>query len=103
MRYYATLLSDTGKEIGKGGNEFIRVDLKDKTRSRVATVIMRKEKDKLIVDCSSWKGDENIQTVTLSLEKPRTCFYCGDEVTIPKSTLCNYHHFFKFPKNKRLK
>ena len=103
MKLYATTITDNGKAIGKGGNEFVRVDIRDKTRKRIATIIVNEEGGKMIVNCSTWKDDNNIQSIIMPLEEPRKCFYCNDIVTIPKSTLCNYHHFFKFQEPKKTK
>ena len=38
MKLYATITSDNGKEIGKGGNEFIAINIMNKKRVIFGTI-----------------------------------------------------------------
>lgn len=72
MKYYAEVQSERnssdGAKItkGHGGNEWIRVDFRNKDKERIATAILNIIDGELILEASTWNGNNMIERAELS-------------------------------------
>ena len=59
MKLYATITSERGKKLGKGGNDYIMVEIGDGERNKLAELSIRSKNDGIHIYATTLMGDED--------------------------------------------